>query len=68
MKIILSALLFCTFLSNAQELKPRFENDTLYTLSGYKIFSGSVIEFANGLERYDRFKYVSVKTAFFPHH
>ena len=61
MKIILSALLFCTFLSNAQELKPRFENDTLYTLSGYKIFSGSVIEFANGLERYDRFKYVSVK-------
>ena len=61
MKIILFVLLFCHFICNAQEQQPRFENDTLYTLSGYKIFSGSVVEFANGLERYDRFKYVSVK-------
>ena len=61
MKNILFALLFCSFTSHAQEFKPRLENDTLYTLSGYKIYIGKVIEFANGLERYDRFKFVSVK-------
>ncbi len=61
MKKLLFALLLCPFFSKAQELKPRFENDTLYTLSGYKIYIGKAIEFANGLERYDRFKFVSVK-------
>jgi hypothetical protein len=61
MKKILFALLLCPFIAVAQEHKPRFENDTLYTLSGYKIYSGKIIEFANGLERYNRFKFVSVK-------
>jgi hypothetical protein len=61
MKKILFALLLCPSFSNAQVLKPRFENDTLYTLSGYKIYIGKTIEFANGMERYDRFKFVSVK-------
>ncbi len=61
MKKLFFALLLCPFFSMAQELKPRFENDTLYTLSGYKIYIGKTIEFANGLERYDRFKFVSVK-------
>ena len=58
---LLFALLLCPLLSAAQPPTPRFENDTLYTASGYKIYKGSSIEFANGLERYDRFKYVSVK-------
>jgi hypothetical protein len=40
---------------------PRFENDTLYTASGYKIFKGSAIEFGHGTERDGKFKYVSVK-------
>jgi hypothetical protein len=61
MKRLLLMLLLCPFITNAQEPKPRLENDTLYTASGYKIFKGSVIEFARGLERYDRFKYVTVK-------
>jgi hypothetical protein len=61
MKKLLFALLLCPFIAVAQERKPRFENDTLYTLSGYKIYSGKIIEFANGLERYNRFKFVSVK-------
>lgn len=55
------ALLLCPFISVAQENKPRFENDTLYTLSSYKIYIGKTIEFAIGLERYNRFKFVSVK-------
>lgn len=41
--------------------QPRFGNDTLYTKSGYKIFKGHTIEFAKGLERWGRFKHVSVK-------
>jgi hypothetical protein len=61
MKKILFTLLLSPLLSIAQEPMPRFENDTLYTLSGYKIFRGQTIEFAKGLERYDRFKFVSVK-------
>ncbi len=61
MKKVIIILLLCPFISNAQERKPRLENDTLYTLSGYKIYSGKIIEFANGMERYNRFKFVSVK-------
>lgn len=61
MKKLLFALLFCPLISIAQEPMPRYENDTLYTASGYKIFKGHTLEFANGLERYGRFKFVSVK-------
>ena len=61
MKKLLFTLLLCPFLSIAQEPMPKFENDTLYTASGYKIFRGSIIEFNHGTERYGRFKYVSVK-------
>jgi hypothetical protein len=58
---LLFAILLCPLLLTAQDRNPKFENDTLYTSSGYKIFSGTTIEFAKGLERYNRFKYVSVK-------
>jgi hypothetical protein len=58
---ILIVILLLPFSLIAQDPKPRFENDTLYTASGYKIFKGHTIEFANGLERYGRFKYVTVK-------
>jgi len=58
---LLPILLFFPFLVIAQEPEPRFENDTLYTASGYKIYKGKVIEFNHGTERYGRFKYVSVK-------
>ena len=61
MKKLLFTLLLYPFISSAQEPMPRFENDTLYTASGYKIFRGYTLEFANGLERYGRFKFVSVK-------
>jgi hypothetical protein len=60
MKLFLFSLLLPLF-SLAQEPQPRFENDTLYTASGYKIYRGRVIEFNHGTERYGRFKYVSPK-------
>ena len=58
---LLFALLLCPCITIAQQPIPKFENDTLYTLCGYKIFRGQTIEFANGMERYGRFKFVSVK-------
>ena len=61
MKKLLFIILLYPFVSIAQDPKPRFENDTLYTASGYTIYKGKAIEFANGLERYGRFKFVSVK-------
>ena len=61
MKLLLFTLLLCPLLSNAQAPSPKYENDTLYTASGYKIYRGHTIEFANGMERYGRFKFVSVK-------
>lgn len=59
-KLVLSILLY-PFIAFAQEPQPRFENDTLYTKSGYKIFKGRIIEFNRGTERYGRFRHVSVK-------
>jgi hypothetical protein len=58
---ILFIFLFLPLLSTAQDPVPKFENDTLYTSSGYKIFKGHTIEFAKGLERWGRFRHVSVK-------
>jgi hypothetical protein len=65
MKKILFALLLCPFFSNAQERSSRFENDTLYTACGYKIFSGQMLEFNQGLERNGSFRYVTVKNGYF---
>ncbi len=61
MKELLLTLMILPLLSVAQDASHRFENDTLYTKSGYKIFKGHTIEFAKGLERWGRFKHVSVK-------
>lgn len=61
MKRLFFIALLCPLLSMAQEPVPRFENDTLYTSCGYKIFRGQTLEFAKGLRRNGRFKYVTVK-------
>ena len=64
MKKNLFALLLLPFFSAAQDSLPRFENDTLYTSCGYKIFRGQTMEFGRGLERYGRFRYVTIKNGF----
>jgi hypothetical protein len=61
MKKIVFSFLLCPIILLAQDPMPRYENDTLHTSSGFKIFRGQTVEFANGTERYGRFKYVSVK-------
>ena len=63
LKAFFSLLLF-PLLASAQNTESRFENDTLYTSSGYKIFSGQTLEFNKGLKRYDRFRHVTIKNGF----
>ena len=48
MKKLLMILLLCPLLLTAQNILPRFENDTLYTSSGYKIYKGLTLQFGNG--------------------
>ena len=58
MKKILSLLLLYPLLSQAQKTIPRFENDTLYTSSGYKIYKGQILQLANGTSEAGYFRYV----------
>ncbi len=58
-KLIFSLLLF-PLLSSAQKPNFTFENDTVYTTCGYKIFTGQKLQFAVGLQRYNYFRYVTI--------
>ncbi len=52
---ILLALIFSTKVLHAQKL-PRFENDTLYTSCGYKIYKGKKLSFAEGTGKDGNFR------------
>ncbi len=58
MKKLLSILLFCPLFSTAQNDVPRFEKDTLYTTSGYKIYEGQTLQLANGTSAAGYFKHI----------
>lgn len=58
MKLLLFTVLLCPLLSAAQNDLPRFENDTLTTTSGYKIYEGQVLQLANGSSAAGYFKYI----------
>lgn len=55
MKRSLIILLLCPLLSSAQ---PRFENDTLYTSGGYKIYKGQTLHLANGTSDAGYFRFI----------
>jgi hypothetical protein len=55
MKKLLLILLLCPLLSSAQ---PRFENDTLYTSGGYKIYKGQTLHLANGTSDAGYFRFI----------
>jgi hypothetical protein len=48
MKKLLFTLLLCPLLSAAQNNLPWFQNDTLTTTGGYKIYKGQALQFATG--------------------
>lgn len=57
MKAILFTLLLLPLLSLAQNL-PRFENDTLTTSGGYKIYKGHTLRLATGISEAGYFKFI----------
>ena len=61
MKKLLFTLLICPLLSIAQKTVPRLENDTVYTTSGYKIYKGQVLQFANGTAENGNFRFVKIR-------
>lgn len=42
----------------AQKPGSRFENDTLYTSSGYKIYKGQIIQLASGIGENSKFRFI----------
>ncbi len=62
-KTILAALLILPAVCFSQKSLPRFENDTVYTSCGYKIYVGTVLNFANGTRSAGRFKFVKIYSA-----
>ncbi len=63
MKILLLAFLFLPFLASAQKTLPRFENDTLYTTSGFKIYKGQTLYFGKGSGRNGKYRFINIKNA-----
>lgn len=61
MKKLLFSLLLCPLLLTAQNLLPRFENDTLYTSSGYKIYKGKTLQFGNGTGDNGNFRFIDIR-------
>ncbi len=64
MKRSLLVLLLCPLFAAAQDPLARYQNDTLYTASGYKIFIGQTLEFAKGTREDGRFWFVKPKNGF----
>ena len=58
MKKILFLFLFAPLFSMAQQTGPRFENDTLYTSGGYKIYKGLTLKLANGTSAGGYFNFI----------
>ena len=58
MKKLIFISLLCPLFSTAQNTQPRFENDTLYTSGGYKIYKGQVLHLANGTSDAGYFRFI----------
>lgn len=58
MKKIVFFLLLCPLFPLAQNASPRFENDTLYTSGGYKIYKGQLLHLATGSSEAGYFRFL----------
>ena len=58
MRKLILLICFYPLLADAQKQIPRFENDTLFTSSGYKIYPGLVLHFGKGTAPDKKFKFV----------
>ena len=62
MKKILLILMLCPVLSNAQKTLPGFENDTLYTSGGYKIYKGQILHVGSGTSAAGYFRFLKFQS------
>lgn len=58
---LLIVFLFISILAPAQKALPRLENDTLYTASGFKIYTGQTLKFGKGSDKKEMFRYFKVR-------
>ena len=58
MKKLLLILLLCPFLLTAQKTMPRFENDTVFTSIGYKIYKSQILHLASGTSEAGYFRFI----------
>ena len=59
MKQFVLLILLCPLLLAAQDKNHRFENDTLYTSSGFKIYKGQTLRFGKTANDFIGFRYIS---------
>lgn len=59
--MLLFILLLCPLISGAQDPKPSYKNDTLYTTCGYKIYKGQTLHFNKGTGKNGKFRYITIK-------
>ncbi|MBS1731731.1 MAG: hypothetical protein JST02_00405 [Bacteroidetes bacterium] len=62
MKKIFSFLLFLPFAATAQKAIPKYEHDTLYSTSGYKMYKGMVLHLGKGSRTDGKFRYINIKS------
>ena len=58
MRYILILLFINPFIATAQKPLPRFENDTVYASSGFKIYKGQLLTFSKGTAHGNTFRFV----------
>ena len=61
MRKLLLILLLNPILLVAQDPKPSYKNDTLYTTCGYKIYKGQTLHFAKGTGKKGQFRFIAIK-------
>ncbi len=57
---VLFTILLSPAMLTAQEPKPYYKNDTLYTTCGYKIYTGQLLQFAKGTGAKGKFRFVKI--------
>jgi hypothetical protein len=62
LKQLLFILLLYPLVSAAQKPLPYYQNDTLYTSCGYKIYKGATLYFGKGSGKDGKFRFVNVKS------
>lgn len=64
MKTLLFTFFLWPLISTAQKNLPRFQNDTLYTSSGFKIYKGQTLQFGKGSGQKGKYRFINIKNGY----